>query len=363
LIDERIVRNVWMSAALLLGFAGCKPEPPDDNDAGVGGSAMGGTAAGGSGTGGSATGGTAAVCTGATVASLPVMNTACDTEGQLLCDATGDRCSCQRGHWYCTTLCASTYPTEPAPGSACTEGAICNYPSGVSCTCSDSLWWCIGTSDCPADVPSPGAACDGLSGRQCDYPNSSAHPWCLCAPNPEPSPGSAWLCMLSGPCPTAQPPYGALCYTDYTTCTYGSTRCNCTQSGYPWVCGLGVPWAAWMIPGWSEGGGPAACGSRNCSTENVLVFSCQGELCTSTCRPGWLNVNLPASGPDDGCETIDLNTNIENCGAIGRSCSTENVAAFLCQDGVCKSLCRTGWLNVSLPASGLDDGCETPVQP
>jgi len=48
--DERSVRSVLVSAALVLGVAGCPPESPDDNDAGV----TGGTATGtcGNGTGG-----------------------------------------------------------------------------------------------------------------------------------------------------------------------------------------------------------------------------------------------------------------------------------------------------------------------
>ena len=57
---ERIARSVLMGAALVLAGAGCKPEPLDDSDAGVGGSAMGGSATGGAVTGGVASGGRAA---------------------------------------------------------------------------------------------------------------------------------------------------------------------------------------------------------------------------------------------------------------------------------------------------------------
>jgi hypothetical protein len=114
-----------------------------------------------------------------------------------------------------------------------------------------------------------------------------------------------------------------------------------------------------MIPGWALGGSDTSCGDRLCSLDHIQTFACQTGLCAPTCRTGWLDVNRPASGADDGCETPDLMTNIDNCGATGRSCSSQNVAAYACQGGVCTSWCRSGWLNVSQPASGTDDGCET----
>jgi hypothetical protein len=49
---QRIASSILMGAALVLGVVGCPPVPPDDSDAGVGGSAMGGSAAGGVVTGG-----------------------------------------------------------------------------------------------------------------------------------------------------------------------------------------------------------------------------------------------------------------------------------------------------------------------
>jgi hypothetical protein len=58
---ERIARSILMGAALMLGVVGCPPVPPDDSDAGVGGSTMGGSATGGVVTGGTtSTGGAGA---------------------------------------------------------------------------------------------------------------------------------------------------------------------------------------------------------------------------------------------------------------------------------------------------------------
>ena len=238
--EQRIVRSLLMSAVLVLGVAGCPPEPPDDNDAGVGGSATGGS--GSTATGGSATGGATSMPVCSTVASLPTMGTACSTQGESQCDASGNQCVCARGIWNCTTSCASTYPTEPTPGSACIRGAACNYPSGVSCGCVNSSWMCFGGSACPAaaNMPTTGGACHGLTGVVCDYPNSNPayHFACACMSG-IPDGGSTWTCFQGSQCPASQPAYslGNSCVGFFTFCTYGSTLCSCVN---PWVCGLFV---------------------------------------------------------------------------------------------------------------------------
>ena len=240
--EERIVRSMLVSAALALGVAGCPPETPNDSDAGVGGSSTGGTTAmGGMATGGSATGGTAPVPVCATVASLPAMDTACNTLGESRCDPSGNQCVCEGGErrWHCSTICTSTYPTEPAVGSACIHGAACNYPSGVSCECDNhSQWVCIGTAYCPADMPTTGQACNGLTSVLCDYPNHDPHVACFCSPNADASTGSTWTCIQVAPCPATQPPCGTAC-SGPAICSYSSPPRYwvCLQSsGSEWVC-------------------------------------------------------------------------------------------------------------------------------
>jgi hypothetical protein len=111
----------------------------------------------------------------------------------------------------------------------------------VSCACINTSWMCMGGSACPAAMPQTAQACNGLTGVECDYPNSNPalHMVCFCTANPDASTGSTWTCFQSGRCPTTQPAYGL---TDPcpgpTYCTYGSTRCSCLTSGTPWVCGL-----------------------------------------------------------------------------------------------------------------------------
>jgi hypothetical protein len=252
----RIVRSILMSAAVVLGVAGCPPEPPAGNDAGAGGTATGGTTVmGGRATGGTASGGGASTCIGTTVATLPALGSCCGNlstcpgtlaMGTSLCDADGNQCVCRRGTWYCNTSCASTYPTEPAPNSACIHGAACNYPSGVSCACVYDSWSCMGGSGCPATAPLTGEACNGLNGLACDYPHEPApvpHLTCLCISNADASTGSTWTCAVSD-CPATQPPYSPAdsCSRTFAFCSYGSAQCTCWMDD-PWICGLYV-WAS-----------------------------------------------------------------------------------------------------------------------
>jgi hypothetical protein len=108
---------------------------------------------------------------------------------------------------------------------------------------------------------------------------------------------------------------------------------------------------------------PENCGTlgRTCSTSNVATLSCTGGVCTSTCQTGWLNVTQPASSDDDGCETADTTVNVDNCGAAGRACSSANVDTRTCASGLCTSTCPSGYANLNLPAApAADDGCEQP---
>jgi hypothetical protein len=76
------------------------------------------------------------------------------------------------------------------------------------------------------------------------------------------------------------------------------------------------------------------------STSTTSSGACTMTLCGSSC--------------------VDTDADDDNCGACGRGCSSQNVHALLCADGVCASLCNAGWGNCSLPAAPAgDDGCET----
>ncbi len=240
---ERIVRGILLSAALALGLVGCPPEPPDDDDAGIGGSApTGGTAAtGGRAAGGAATGGKGgdggmgpvAVCQ--TVTTLPEQGSSCgNTPGESRCLTNGDRCVCIGTIWYCNNACPSPPPT---PGTDCSnhKGAACNYADGATCACMTNQWICVGdSSSCPRVGPTVGDPCT-QPGIVCDYPATSAFDLfrILCC-MADPVDGSTWTGMILGSCPETQPVYPTTC-TSARLCTYGNARCIC-MSGGNWIC-------------------------------------------------------------------------------------------------------------------------------
>jgi hypothetical protein len=102
-----------------------------------------------------------------------------------------------------------------------------------------------------------------------------------------------------------------------------------------------------------------ACG-RACSSTNVATQVCAGGLCTPMCNPGYSDCTEPmAPSDDDGCET-NTDGDVDNCGGCGRACSGDNVDTKTCQGGVCTSSCSSGYANCSQPtAPSDDDGCET----
>ena len=217
--------------------------------AATGGTDSGGTNSGGTSSGGNATGGTRnALCD--VVPSLPAMGTACRTAGESQCDASGNRCICERGIWHCNHACPVTQPT---PSTGCEPATFCSYAPGVTCAClkpsppeyppdPDSgpppdpppRWICIGTSSCPAaDLPMTGQDCTGLTDVACDYPNTNPalHFACMCSAIGDA--GWTWICFSSAPCPATQPPYGL-----NQICTGPAV---CTYSTPPYHCGCAVP--------------------------------------------------------------------------------------------------------------------------
>jgi hypothetical protein len=67
---------------------------------------------------------------------------------------------------------------------------------------------------------------------------------------------------------------------------------------------------------------------------------------------------MGGSGGGGGCNA-DLSTDVENCGECGRVClDDDQVALPRCKDGVCVSFCESGFVNITLPETGPDDGCE-----
>ncbi len=72
------------------------------------------------------------------------------------------------------------------------------------------------------------------------------------------------------------------------------------------------------------------------------------------------STGMGGGGGSGGCDA-NLNADIYNCGECGRVClDDDQVAMPVCKDGVCRSFCESGFVNITQPGTGPDDGCEAP---
>ena len=97
------------------------------------------------------------------------------------------------------------------------------------------------------------------------------------------------------------------------------------------------------------------CGAvgRVCSTFNGAP-SCSGGQCSITCSAGFADVNGPAA--NDGCE-VNLSTDPSNCGAVGNVCTKgANVASVACSNSTCTiASCVLGFTDTD---KAYATGCE-----
>ncbi|MCS6899297.1 MAG: MopE-related protein [Myxococcales bacterium] len=91
-----------------------------------------------------------------------------------------------------------------------------------------------------------------------------------------------------------------------------------------------------------------ACG-KTCSSINATA-TCENGICTPICNPGFANCD---GDPNNGCE-VNLNTNVNHCGACNNVCNSTNGAAS-CSNGVCGLSCNPGYGDCDLNAA---NGCE-----
>jgi len=81
---------------------------------------------------------------------------------------------------------------------------------------------------------------------------------------------------------------------------------------------------------------------------------CQGGVCVLACEGDAADCN---GLPEDGCE-VDLEEDLQNCGACGWACVEENGVAT-CYDGACLFACEPDFEDCDgLPANG----CEADLQ-
>jgi hypothetical protein len=96
---------------------------------------------------------------------------------------------------------------------------------------------------------------------------------------------------------------------------------------------------------------PSDCpAGKRCSPSGTCVDGCDvmaGSLCAGS--------NMCCSNL-----CIDTSTELSSCGACGRACSGDHVAAASCANSQCAPTCNNGWGDCNHPiAPAADDGCET----
>ena len=97
-----------------------------------------------------------------------------------------------------------------------------------------------------------------------------------------------------------------------------------------------------------------ACGVV-CSTQNMATITCAGGACNGTCTTGYADCN--GNKQTDGCE-LNINTNANNCGGCAVVCSSSHITRS-CAGGVCNGTCNAGYADCD--SDKLHNGCEVNI--
>lgn len=97
----------------------------------------------------------------------------------------------------------------------------------------------------------------------------------------------------------------------------------------------------------------ANCGACNvtCSARPNASAMCSSGTCGLTCDAGFVDCDL---NPLNGCE-VNLNLDAQNCGACGKTCSTQANSSPRCSNATCGLTCNQNFANCN---NVLSDGCE-----
>ena len=101
--------------------------------------------------------------------------------------------------------------------------------------------------------------------------------------------------------------------------------------------------------------GCTATGCTPCGAFENATAVCKSSACSPLCKSGFGDCDKVAS---NGCESAV--SDVANCGACGKACSTANASTTQCTNAKCAPVCNPGFGNCTTPSSTLpDNGCET----
>jgi hypothetical protein len=111
----------------------------------------------------------------------------------------------------------------------------------------------------------------------------------------------------------------------------------------------------------------------HCHTDDHRCVQCLqttdcplGKQCSpsGTCVDGCIPAAPNCATGDQCCSSlcIDVGSDLSNCGACGRACSSTHVTTPGCNNKLCAPSCASGWADCNHPvAPNADDGCETNI--
>lgn len=277
------------------------------------------------------------------------------TEGSVQC--AGDTVlTCTNNAWTATRECTFVCRTDVAvtPSSFCS--GVCE-PGTIRCngdnvqTCNENGWWattqaCAGTcqNNACTDSCTPGVSqCSGQNAVSCSsdaewvtttcpYVCSAGACTGVCTPGAQDCSGDVpRTCNAQGQWESAASCGVGLCSAGVCrTCVPGATRCNGAGTQ---TCNASGSWGTVTA----------------CSAGTNEVASCSAGVCSTSCNAGYLNCS---STP--GCESSSSSLN--SCGACGVVCpATVSNGVGICTISGCKASCNDGWTDYD---GNISNGCE-----
>lgn len=255
----------------------------------------------------------------------PTAGASCMRLSPSACTYADGGCLCSSGAWSCYSS-ADCPATAPADAASCTlTGMACNY-NDLACTCGMNGWSC--QKPCPMTPPAAATACQRPASSTCRYDEGalvggfgSADTTCACN-------DGTFKCFSQSDCPADSPSSGAACEFSTLSCSYSAGQCSCSGDG-TWSCSMSCPA---MQP--TEGGACDRITTGSCRyNAGALQMGGGSSDATCTCQDGKFNcisqADCPAAAPatDSMCTGLTgLNCTYTDrqcsCGPNGWSCTT-----------------------------------------